>query len=242
VNDAADLGAKLDRFLDLLGIEETVLALYGTDDVTPYEPVVRPEGRQCCWEFAGDWRRGQTLVISKDNFGCPGAGRYFLGVEPQDRDLAKFLYEGEGLKSSLDIAKAWIQNMRHHQGAKEFALVGLFRPERIAEAATVTFLVDFDQLSALITAAEWHSSDALASHVLVLVSSGCGLLDPFQRTSEPMAAIGALDMAMRPHLPARLAAFTVNIPMLYQLVAMDETSFLHKPFWKELREVRSSRA
>lgn len=234
-----DLNQKLDGILDLLGVEGPVLALYDTDDPSLYDPSVRPEGRQCCWEFIDNWRRGETLVISKDNPGCPGAGRYFLGVEPEGMDLAKFLYEGEGLKSSLDITKAWIQNMRHHEGAKEYALVGPFRPERIDEAATVTFFVDPDQLSAMITAAEWHSSDAVASHVLAMVSSGCGLLDPFEGTAEPMAAIGALDMAMRPNLPRHLAAFTVNIPMLHQLVEMDEASFLHKPFWQKLREARS---
>lgn len=237
--DTQDLKSKLDGFLSLLAIEDPALALYDVDDPSPYEPTVRPKGRQCCWEFADNWRRGETLVIGRDNPGCPGAGRYFLGLEPEGMDLPKFLYEGEGLKSSLDITKAWIQNMRHHEGAKEYALVGPFRPERLGEAATVTFLVDPDQLSALITAAEWHSSDAAASHVLVMVSSGCGLLDPFEGTAEPMAAIGALDMAMRPNLSRHLAAFTVNIPMLHQLVDMDETSFLHKPFWQKLREARS---
>jgi hypothetical protein len=235
-----DLKSKLERSLGLLGIEEPVLALYDTDNLAAYEPTVRPKAGQCCWEFANAWRTGETLVISKDNYGCPGAGRYFLGIEPKDRDLAKFLYEGEGLKASLDITKAWIENTRHHRHRKEYALVGPFRPDRMDEVSTVTFLVDPDQLSALITAAEWRSSDALASHVLVLVSSGCGLLDPFEGTSEPRAVIGALDMAMRPNLPRHLMAFTVNAPMLRQLIEMDETSFLHKPFWQKLKEARSS--
>ena len=33
-------------------------------------------------------------------------------------------------------------------------------------------------------------------------------------------------------------AFTVTVPMYRQLCALDEKSFLHKPFWRNLQRAR----
>jgi len=238
MGNAGEIQGKLDRFLKILGIDGPVLALYDTDDLGPYQPVLRPEERQCCWTYMDSWRQGKTLAIGKDAFGCPGAGRYMMGVEMPGRDLPKFLYEEEGLKASLDIAKDWVKNMFLHEGGRKYALIGPFRPDRLADAATVTFLANPDQLAALVTGAVWHRSEGVSGNVLVTLAAGCGLLDPFQKSKEPMAVIGSMDMAMRQHLPPSIIAFTVNIPMFHQLINLDETSFLHKPFWNRLKEAR----
>lgn len=54
----------------------------------------------------------------------------------------------------------------------------------------------------------------------------------------PQAIIGATDIAMRQHLPPDILAFTVTKPMFEQLCALDTRSFLHKPFWRNLRKAR----
>jgi hypothetical protein len=58
--------------------------------------------------------------------------------------------------------------------------------------------------------------------------------------SIPQAIIGATDIAMRRYLPPDTLAFTVTRPMFEQLCALDEQSFLHKPFWERLRGARES--
>jgi hypothetical protein len=236
--DTADIQRKLDRFLGALGIEETVLALYDTHDLARYEPVIRPEKQQCCWAYVDSWRQGKTLAIGKDAFGCPGGGRYLAGVEMPGRDLPKFLYEEEGLKASLEIARGWVKDMILHEGGRKYALIGPLRLDRMDEVATVTFLASPDQLAALVTGAVYHRPEALPGNVLVTLAAGCGLLDPFQKSTEPMAVIGSMDMAMRQHLPPDIIAFTVNVPMFHQLINMGEDSFLYKPFWNRLRKAR----
>jgi hypothetical protein len=239
MGNGAEVQGKLERFVGILGIEGPVLALYDTDDLAPYEPVVRPGKGECCWAFYNSWREGKTLAVGKDAFGCPGGGRYLVGVEMPGRDLPKFLYEEEGLKASLDVARDWVKNMVLHEGGRKYALIGPFRVDRLSEMATVTFLADPDQLAALVTGAVWHRSEAAPGNVLATLSAGCGLLDPFAGAKEPMAVIGSMDMAMRQHLPRDIIAFTVNIPMFHQLLDMGKESFLYKPFWKRLREART---
>ena len=52
------------------------------------------------------------------------------------------------------------------------------------------------------------------------------------------AIVGATDIAMRQYLAPELIAFTVTKPMFEQLCALDETSFLYKRFWQDLRKAR----
>jgi hypothetical protein len=54
----------------------------------------------------------------------------------------------------------------------------------------------------------------------------------------PQAVIGATDIAMRQYLPPDILAFSVTVPMFEQLCALDERSFLYKPFLKNLQRSR----
>jgi hypothetical protein len=64
------------------------------------------------------------------------------------------------------------------------------------------------------------------------------LVPLFQDFNIPQAIIGATDIAMRQYLPPNILALTVTKPMFKQLCALDEQSFLYKPFWKRLRKAR----
>lgn len=46
---------------------------------------------------------------------------------------------------------------------------------------------------------------------------------------------------MRRFIPPEILAFTVTRPMFEELCALDERSFLDKPFWKELQKVREKK-
>jgi hypothetical protein len=64
------------------------------------------------------------------------------------------------------------------------------------------------------------------------------LITLFADLERPQAMIGATDIAMRKHLPLDLLALTAIKPLYEQLCALDERSFLAKPFWKQLRQAR----
>ena len=177
---STELQNKLDAFTELVGITEAVLALYDTDDLAGYAPVVKPGEGECCWAFYDAWHEGTTLALSKDNYGCRGAGRYLAGgPTPPEAEMANFLYKGEGLKASLDITKDWMKEMWAHKTDRQYTLIGPFRPERYDEISTITFLVSPDQLSALIWAAEWQRPEGVPGNIVVTIAAGCGMIDPF---------------------------------------------------------------
>jgi len=66
------------------------------------------------------------------------------------------------------------------------------------------------------------------------------LVTLFEDLGIPQAVVGATDIAMRQHLPPEVLAFTVTRSMFEQLCALDEKSFLYKPFWKRLTTARRS--
>jgi len=75
--------------------------------------------------------------------------------------------------------------------------------------------------------------------VIAPFGSGCGqLVSVFKDLGIPQAAIGSTDVASREYLPPDILAFTVTRRMFERLAALDERSFLTKPFWKRLRAAR----
>jgi len=79
--------------------------------------------------------------------------------------------------------------------------------------------------------------------VIAPFGSGCMQLMPlFKDLQVPQAMIGATDIAMRQYLPHDILAFAVTKPLFEQLCALDENSFLYKPFWERLRKAKRSRA
>ena len=71
--------------------------------------------------------------------------------------------------------------------------------------------------------------------------SGCMQLIPFSDLEIPQAALGATDLAMRGSLPPDILLVSVTPPMFERLCALDERSFLGKPFLKKLKTARGGR-
>jgi len=104
----------------------------------------------------------------------------------------------------------------------------------------VTFFANPDQLALLAIGAQYESAPSDPPPVIAPFGSGCmQLVGVFADLDEPQAAIGSTDIAMRQHLPPDVLAFTVTKPMYERLAALDERSFLTKPFWKRLRAART---
>ncbi len=103
----------------------------------------------------------------------------------------------------------------------------------------MTFLINPDQLSLFIVGANYHQGLSSPPLVTAPFAAGCGLLaSHFDDLESPKAIIGATDIAMRQFLPPDIMAFTVTKPMYKQLCSLDETSFLDKPFWNDLKKAR----
>ena len=74
--------------------------------------------------------------------------------------------------------------------------------------------------------------------VIAPFGSGCGQMVQFDDLSIPQAIIGSTDIAMRQYLPPEIMAFTITKSLFEKLCCLDEKSFLHKPFWQNLKKRR----
>ena len=233
--DPTNLLKRIDLTIPLIGF-------YDASDTSPFEPLVKPEpGRHACiFMFYKKWLKGETLHITKDNFGCGGAGHWLCGTVARSRaDYVRFLVDDEGLKSSHDLMNQWLDHHRAFRQEHPNILIGPLREDQHEYLKTITFYVNPDQLSVLMLGAQYKSAPGDPPPVIAPFGSGCMELVPlFEDLNIPQAMIGATDIAMRQSLPPDILAFTVTRPMFKQLCELDERSFLYKPFWRNLRKAR----
>lgn len=224
------------------GMVHPLIGLYDAPDPSAFEPLVRPkEGKWACvFMFYKGWLSGKTLHISRDRFGCGGAGYWICHAETRGReDFVKFLADDEGLKSSRELMSRWLDYQKPYEQENPHILIGPLKEDQYEYLKTFTFMVNPDQLSLLIIGANYNNAPDDPPAVTAPFGSGCSqLIGRFEDLSIPQAVIGATDIAMRQYLPPDLLAFTVTKPMFEQLCRLDEKSFLYKPFWQNLRKAR----
>ena len=230
------------KLLEIIGITNPLIGFYDAPDASLFEPLGKPEsGKQVCiFSFYEKWLDGITLHITKDNFGCNGAGYWICGTETRSReDFIKFLVDVEGLKTSHDLMNQWLD---HHKGYRQKhpnILIGPLREEQYEYLKSITFYVNPDQLSVLMLGVQYNNAPGDPLPVIAPFGSGCmELLPLFDDINIPQAMIGATDIASRPFLPSDTLAFTVTKSLFEQLCELDEKSFLYKPFWENLRKAR----
>lgn len=232
---------NLSALLEIAGISIPPVGIYDTPDSTPFKPFT--EKAHCIFEHYGSWLKGESTLINAKNgssFSCPGAGYWLCGFETQSRqDTACYLAGVEGLKASTDIMHQWLDNHPPYRMENENIIISRLKTDQYEFLKTVVFFVNPDQLALLLTGAEYYNPSPGRGFVFAPYGSGCGqLLTLFRNMDEPMAVIGATDIAMRQHLPHDMLAFTVTKPMFEQLCLLDENSFLHKSFWSALKASR----
>ena len=224
------------------GLGLPMIGCYDAPDPSAFEPLVRPtKGRWACvYVFYRRWLKGESLHLTKENYGCGGAGTYLFGLETRSRqEYVDFLCGEEGLKASAELMGQWIDQAPTFEPKHPNIILGPLKEGLYDYLKTVTFLVNPDQLSLFVTGAHYHHGSPSPSRVTAPFASGCGLLGAlFEDMDHPEAVIGATDIAMRKFLPPDILAVTVTKPMYEELCALDENSFLAKPFWKDLQKAR----
>jgi hypothetical protein len=131
----------------------------------------------------------------------------------------------------------WLDNRPPYPKKHSNIIIGPLKPDQEQFLRTVTFYVNPDQLSLLVTGCEYNTADVDSHPVISAFSSGCGqLIAMFEDLSVPKAIVGATDISMRRYLPEDTLALTVTKPMFEQLCNLGENSFLYKPFWHRGKE------
>ena len=230
------------NLLNIVGITNPLIGFYDAPDALHFEPLVQPESgkRSCIFAFYENWLNGETLHITKSNFGCRGAGHWLFDIRSSSReDFVKFLVDDEGLKSSHDLMNQWLDHHKSYRQEHPNILIGPLRENQYEYLKSITFFVNPDQMSVLKLGAQYNNSPGDPLPVIASFGSGCmELVSLFEDLNIPQSIIGTTDIAMRQYLPSNILAFTVTKPMFEQLCKLNEKSFLYKPFWKNLKKAR----
>ncbi|MDZ7340936.1 MAG: DUF169 domain-containing protein [candidate division KSB1 bacterium] len=225
-----------------IGLQIPLIGFYDAPATAAFAPFAEPQAgtRICVFAFYQQWLQGKMLHLTKENFGCGGAGRCLFGVQTRSRqDFVKFLVEDEGLKASPELMNQWIDATPLYQPEHKNIFIGPLKPSQYQYLKSVTFYVNPDQLSLLLIGAQYESSPTDPLPAIVPFGSGCMQLAPlFADLNVPQAIVGATDIAMRQFLPPEVLAFTVTRPMFERLCRLDDRSFLAKPFWQRLKHAR----
>ncbi len=230
------------RLMQAARLETPLLGIYDAPDPALFAPCVRPlpGTRTCIFAFFQNWRAGHFLHLTAEQYGCGGAGHWLFGLTTRSREqFVDFLVREEGLRATPRLMEQWLDAVKPYSSEHGNLFVGPLRAQAYPYLKTVSFLVNPDQLSLLIIGANYHAAPQDPPPVVAQFGSGCGQLLPlFADLSQPQAAIAATDIAMRQHLPPEVLFLTVTKPMFERLCALDEQSFLSKPFWQRLLKAR----
>jgi hypothetical protein len=226
--------------LEIAGIDNPPIGFYDVPDPNPFEPFCTP--KRCIFACYERWTKGESTVLTEGSCGCRGGSYWIGGVAfTTRREFAAGLNEREGFKSSNELMEQWLAHQEPYKIEHRCVVIGPLKEEQYAYLKTITFFVNPDQLSLLLLGTEYHNASVSDHPTFTAFGSGCGQLAALfgdLNSAVPKAIIGATDIAMREHLPPDILALTVNKPMYEQLCGLDENSFLHKSFWKRLRNAR----
>jgi hypothetical protein len=195
------------------------------------------------FSFYKKWLKGETVILTKENFGCGGASLHLFNQPKRSHeDFINFLTDDEGLKANHSLMEDWVQKSKPYNPENEYLLYGPLKMENYQFAKTITFFVNPDQLSMLMIGAQYFATTSDPEPVIAPFGSGCmQSVSLFKDLNVPQAIIGATDMAMRQYLPPDILAFTVTKSMFENLCKLDKRSFLEKGFIKHLKNVRNKR-
>jgi len=236
-----DQQPDLDRLARRALLTEPVIGFYDTPTAEAFALRKSPgSGHACTFAYYRFWQKGGYLHLTAEQFGCGGAGYWLCGRPGRPRSaFIDFLVGEEGLKASGPLMDRWLDAQPPYRQEHPHILIGPLQPDQYAHLKTVTFFVNPDQLSLLMIGAQYHAAPSDPPPVLAPFGSGCLLLvSAFPDLTIPQAVVGATDIAMRQYLPPAVLALTVTKPMFERLCALDEDSFLFKPFWRNLAQAR----
>ena len=242
--------AAIDRLKSALRLETPLIAVYDSAPTPEFEPTVKATGRTCCFAYYKRWLNGETLVIQRGNggfanpkHGCPGAQNAFGLGEGYPSFMANFLTDGkgapmgEGLKATPELAQEFLDRARPLTPSGDTVLIGPLRVEQWDHVRSVTFFVDPDRLSGVMTLAGYWSSDP--NLMFAPFSSGCGLLwRELENAGADRPVIGCTDLAMRRYIPPEVMCFTVSPARFEQMIGFPDEAFLNKEWWNDLMKHR----
>lgn len=199
-----------------------------------------PGGVDCFYRFLStgnaDDESGRAVAATLEGKMSPQARTSFL--------------EGEGYLKSPDLAKAFVESLPTMEIPAPFVI---FKPLELVDRereqpATISFLGNPDQISALVVLANYGRSTN--DNVVAPFGAGChavGILSYREAGRSPQRAVlGLFDISARMNvahlLDPDVLTFTVPMEMFEEMEGNVPGSFLNRDTWKSLVEMRGRSA
>lgn len=233
-------------------------------DEKPKEAIQFQEGRWgCVVAMLNAAAKGKSAVFDRKTFGCAGGGvglgfgnRYenfpggidhFLSTGNPEFCNTEFgkavvqqmphIAQGEGYKKTPVLAQKFADSLPMVEIPTEYAV---FKPlEKLSGdeiPATVVFLVNPDQLSALVVLANYARETG--DNVIAPFGAGChqiGIIPYKENESKlPKATIGLTDISVRTKVDKDILSFAIPYKMFIEMESNVEGSFLEKQEWKNI--------
>lgn len=188
--------------------------------------------------------KGQVAAFTADTCGC-GGGRAGLGFAPMDRErIVPFLstgtpeMPGEFYKQTPALVEKFLDDFPSPLPAPCLVFKSLDQVTEEETPVSVVFLVNADQLSGLITLANYDKP--AGDNVRVRFGSGCAQSVLYamadSAAGDDRCTLGLTDPSGRLHLSRDLLSFSIPWKRFLDLEAKAEDSFLTKQTWTRLRE------
>lgn len=201
---------------------------------------------------------GRTAVFDRKTFGCPGGGTG-LGFGDQytechfaieallstgDAEMAAQIQrssrmgEGERFFKTPEQVRGWLGSVPFTDVPTEFVVMKPFEQLTAEDTpALVVFLVNADQLSALVVMSDYGRGSG--GSVVVRFGGACqSILFAYDeaKSDAPRGIIGFFDIAVRDQVSRETLSFTAPWALFAEMEANVAGSFLELEDWRKLQE------
>lgn len=189
--------------------------------------------------------KGRSAALTEATVACPG-GKGGTGFKPLEPGFIEYFLsvggkgpkEGEFYKESPELARDYVEKMPRIEAKEYLVLKPLSEVSGDDKINSVVFLVNADQLSALITLANYDQK--AEGDVSIRFGAGCAQSLLFSMADEDegkgTCTIGLTDPSARACIDKNTLSFSIPYSRFQEMEAKADGSFLSKATWQKLSE------